>query len=438
MRSEFDRVENEKRKADVRRLFITTVLFSFLVSCGGQSFQSRETFPSPVAFVTPEPLPEAPPTLTAVPLPTLAPPPATAIPKKQPQSSASTIGLWSDRIEASTNYTGFLDIALGSGANDYRGKNQFLLTLTSGQVFAGYEDRIDEIQKSNPNWVLYDKNKKVALSTSTDEPLLNIRNDEVKTQLADEMFKRAASYDGILLNGVGVDLIRVSNTPIFSGTQTFTEVQRRDAVEGLLRAIRAKLPDKIVLIGGYVWKDGSAFVLRSNEAQDLSAIVDGIHIEEFVRAPISKTNEFKTETNWKRDIDYLSSTSQDNKIVLVTTRIDASQAGVELTKQWLNYSVASYLLGKNGDKTYFQFDAGNASWSTDPVLSAPVGAPSEAYSKLESGVYSRKFEKGLVLLNPTGEQKKAGVTGSFRSLQGNLVDTSVTLPARTGIVLLKQ
>jgi hypothetical protein len=179
-------------------------------------------------------------------------------------------------------------------------------------------------------------------------------------------------------------------------------------------------------------------VLRPNEAQDLSAIVDGVHIEEFVRAPISKTNEFKTESNWKRDIDYLSSASQDNKIVLVTTRIDASQAGAELTKQWLNYSVASYLLGKNGDKTYFQFDAGDTSWSNEPVLSAPVGAPSEAYSKLDSGVYSRKFEKGLVLLNPTGEQKKAGVTGSFRSLQGNLVDTSVTLPARTGIVLLKQ
>jgi hypothetical protein len=244
-------------------------------------------------------------------------------------------------------------------------------------------------------------------------------------------------YEGVVLSGVGVDLIRPSAAPIYTGTRVFTPDQRRDAVEGLLRAIRARVPEKLMIIGGYAWRDGTAFGALAEEAQDLATLADGVHIEAFLRSPISRTTEFKSEANWKKDVDYLSAVSLDDKIVLITTRLPAG-AGDALVGQWLSYSVASYLLGKNGAHTYFQFDAGDPAWSNDPVLSAPIGAPVEAYVKLDSGIYQRRFEKGLVLVNPTGSQKRATIEGQYRTLAGNPAEASVTLGPRTGAILLQQ
>jgi hypothetical protein len=155
-----------------------------------------------------------------------------------------------------------------------------------------------------------------------------------------------------------------------------------------------------------------------------------------MRSPISRTNEFRSEAAWKRDIDYLSTISQDDRVVLITTRLNASDATTDTIRQWLNYSVASYLLGKNGKHTYFQFDAGDPAFSADPILSAPIGAPSDAYAKLDSGIYQRKFTKGVVLVNPTGDEKKWQVDQTYKTLSGNQVDTEVTLGPHSGLILL--
>jgi hypothetical protein len=275
-------------------------------------------------------------------------------------------------------------------------------------------------------------------SADNTAPLLDIRNADVRNQLAENVAKVISDTNaqGIVLNNVGVDLIRPTNTPIFTGTRAFTGDQRRDAVDGLLRAIRARVQDKLVIVGGYLWEDGTAYNADAQGARDLSAIVDGVHIDEFMRSPISRTNEFRSEAAWKRDIDYLSTISQDDRVVLITTRLNASDATTDTIRQWLNYSVASYLLGKNGKHTYFQFDAGDPAFSADPILSAPIGAPSDAYAKLDSGIYQRKFTKGVVLVNPTGDEKKWQVDQTYKTLSGNQVDTEVTLGPHSGLILL--
>ncbi len=331
-----------------------------------------------------------------------------------------------------------MDIAVGNGSPDYRKQsNQLLLALTSQEVSTGLGASITDVLESKANWVLYDKNKRLARGANG-EPLLDIRTDAVVTSVVDAIATASASFDGVLINDVGNDLIRVNNTPMFTSTKAFTEQQRRDAVEALIRAIRVRLRDKVVIIGGYAWRDGTVYGARASEALDLSALVDGVHVEAFARNPISATNEFKTETTWKRDIDMLADLSKDNRIVMVSTRLDGAAAGPELARQWLNFGLASYLLGKSGAHTYFDFDPGSAAFASDPLLSAPLGAPTEAYVKLEGGLYSRKFERGLVLVNPTGEAKKTALEGGYRTLAGNPVDVSVTLSEHTGLILFKQ
>jgi hypothetical protein len=412
-----------------------------LSACGGLPAprEAESVIPSPVAFVTPAPLPEATATPTLAPLPTPTTAPATPVPKQLPQESTATIGLWSDRV-SDVNFPGFLDIAQGAAANEIKQqRNPLMVTLGAEQVHAAPASQLEDLRANRSNWLLFDRQRRVVMSSADNTaPLLDIRNADVRNQLAENVAKVISDTNaqGVVLNNVGVDLIRPTNTPIFTGTRAFTADQRRDAVDGLLRAIRARVQDKLIIVGGYLWEDGTAFDANTQSARDLSANADGVHIDEFMRSPISKTNEFRSEAAWKRDVDYLSTISQDDRVVLITTRLNASETPTETVRQWLNYSVASYLLGKNGKHTYFQFDAGDPAFSADPILSAPIGAPSDAYNKLDSGIYQRKFTKGVVLVNPTADEKTWKVDQPYKSLAGNPVDTEVTLGPRSGLILL--
>lgn len=408
--------------------------------CAGlpQGIPAESVFPSPVAFVTAAPLPEA--TATPTPEPTVEPtlPPPTVAPKRSPIDSTAAIGLWSSRITSTQTFTGVIDLVQGPVGFDLRNTNLALVTLTGRQVYYGYAELAQQVAAEHPDWLLYDKNGKIALA-SGGAPLLNIRNEDIRRQLADDARRLVydQGYDGIVLEGVGAGLIRSLNPPVYTGTKTFTDQQRRDAVEGLLRAIRAALPDKLLIVGGYAWEDGAAFNARVSEAQELASLADGVHITQFLRAPYSGTLEFKSDANWKRDVDYLASISRDGKIVLLTTAFDAADIPTDTLRQWLNYSVASYLMGKNGPRTYFQFDpAGSLAFAAEPVLSAPIGAPLEAYTRLDNGIYRRAFANGIVLVNPTSKAQETDLGGDYRTLSGDVVQ-KVTMSANTGLILLK-
>ena len=412
------------------------------VACGTLPARQQESvFPSPVAFVTAGPLPE--PSVTPT-LPPLAKPtdiPPTVAPKKLPLESTTAIGLWSDQIVSTESFSGVVDIATGAAALELQKSNLALVSLNERQVFHGYGSNITDVMTNHASWLLYDKNGKVVYSkTGSQEPLLNIRDGDVKAQVADDVVKLVQDnhYDGIVLDGVGAELIRTDTPPVYTSTKIFTAQQRRDSVEGLLRAIRAKLTDKLMIVGGYAWEDGTAYNVKPNDSQDLASLGDGVHIDKFLRTPISGTNEFKSEANWKKDIDYLSAISQDGKIVLISTRLYAAGATTDTIKQWLNYSVASYLLGKNGSRTYFQFDPqGSMAFMNDPMLSAPVGAPQDAYTKLTSGIYRRLFSNGVVLVNPTGDTKSTEFDTEYHLLGGTDPIKKVSMSPHTGLILLK-
>jgi hypothetical protein len=413
----------------------------FTTACGGSLVsnpqpQQQSAFPSPVAFVTAEQPPAQAPTPTQPSLPTPTVAPATPVPKREPQASTLAIGLWSSNISDPT-YPGFLDIAGGGGASALRQqKNQLMLLIDTQQVQTGFATNVSDTAKASPDFFLYDSKKALVRAANT-EPLLNIRNEEVRKRLAEGVVQRAQNVDMLIVSNVGDELIRTTNAPIFTGTKVFTDQQRRDAAEGLLRSLRARVTDRLLVVGGYAWRDGVAYAARTSEAQELSAIVDGVHIEQFVRSPISATNAFKSEANWKRDVDMLAELSKDNRIVLLTTRLDSEDAGDELARQWLNYSVASYLLGKSGAYTYFEFDTGTPNFANESVLSAPVGAPTEPYAKRDSGLYVRRFERGIVIVNPSGDSKKTEIESGYRTLSGTAVEQSVTLSPRTGLILIK-
>ncbi|MDW8053580.1 MAG: putative glycoside hydrolase [Anaerolineae bacterium] len=419
------------------------LLTLLLSACAlGSPARSEElAFPSPVAIVPASPPPLPTPTATIPPPPTPTSPPPTPAPKPLPVESIGAIGAWTDRLTDAERWLGFLDLAVGEAALAYRSnKNPLLIALAQAQAYAAPPSDLEMLRNTRPEWLLYDRNRRPALASADGQsPLLDIRNEFVRNFLAERVAQAVARgpYQGALVTNVGDDLIRTNATPVFTGTRAFTENERRDAVEQLLRVLRARLPDKVLIISGYAWRDGAAYAAHAQAAQQLATFADGVHIEAFLRAPISRTNEFKPEAAWKRDIDFLSAISQDNKIVLVSTRLPA-EASAEDKERWLRYSVASFLLGRNGNRTYFQFDAGDPALSADPYLSAAPGAPTAAYTKLPSGAYAREFTNALVLVNPTSEQKRITLNAAYRTPQGTEVESAVTMGPFTGLILMKK
>lgn len=411
---------------------------ALLAGCGAIAPPAQSVFPSPVAFVTPAalPMPTITPTLPPVAKPTA--PPATAVPKKLPIDSTAAIGLWGDRLDGAPAFGGFLDLGGGAVAQAMAKNNITLVTLGASQVYFGFAENYTETRASKPNWFLQDKDGRLAFASNANAPLLNIREPDVRGYLAGEVAKAAQGFDGIVIDGLGNDLIRASASPIFSGTKTFSDTQRQEAVEGLLRAIRAGAPDKLLIVGGYAWKDGTAYAARTDEAQSLAAIADGAHISEWLRNPISGTKDFKTEAGWKRDVDYLSAVSADGKVVLVTTRLLGNPLPADVSDQWLGYALASFLMGKNGSRTYFQFDLNGATLSSAQVamLNAPIGAPQGSYTKLSGGLFTRKFANGVVFINASDKTLSADLDADYKTLSGATVK-KVTLAVDNGLILLK-
>ncbi|MBP7600163.1 MAG: hypothetical protein KA750_02360 [Thermoflexales bacterium] len=412
-----------------------------LAGCGNLPAPApqQSLIPSPVAFVTAGPLPRATPTATLAPVAAPTSPPPTSAPKTFPVDTSATVGVWSDRV--GRNFTGTVDLAAGPDAIELRKANLRLVTLASQQVYSGFARIISETRAANPGYLLYDKDGKVALAPGGDAAVLNIRNADVRAQIADRVAVAARGFDGVILDGVGDELIRASASPIFTTTKAFTDQQRRDAVDVLLRAIRARVPDKLLIVSGYAWEDGAAFSARPTEAQDLAAIADGAYVEKFLRAPISRTNEFKSEANWKKDVDLLANLSQDNKVVLLSTRFSEPISGTQKA-EWLRYVVTSYLLGKNGTRTYLQFDSGgDMTYLDDPLLNTRLGAPVEGYGKLASGLYKREFASGVVLVNPGEKAIKidiaADLKAAYETLSGLQVK-SLEMSPRSGTILLKK
>ena len=142
------RTRSASRSAALAAALLFTTACSSLPSA--QLQRQQGALPSPVAWVTAAPLPQAQPTPSLAPLPTVTSPPATAIPKKEAQDSSAAIGLWNASVQSSAAFTGYLDVAAGPGAAEYRDQNNSrLLVLAQQNVAIGFAATITDVAGSN-------------------------------------------------------------------------------------------------------------------------------------------------------------------------------------------------------------------------------------------------------------------------------------------------
>ena len=126
--------------------------------------------------------------------------------------------------------------------------------------------------------------------------------------------------------------------------------------------------------------------------------------------------QFIAEANWKDQVDILASIKNSKMATFSHTQLTEGGTGTDNWGQtvtyWqtLWYAIGSFLLGKNDtlNNAYFGFFGNNASydriWWYDEYDKIDLGKALGSYAVTTIGgvnVYSREFEKGYVLVNPT-------------------------------------
>jgi hypothetical protein len=227
----------------------------------------------------------------------------------------------------------------------------------------------------------------------------------------------ARSYDGILVEPTSADSL--------------------DAANALLASLRGPLGSRLLIASTYAWHDGASYAQHSADAQKLLARVDGACLCDFLRVGDAPLDQFKTEAEWKQDVDALAALSQSpNALVLVATRFaKVSNDTASQLAPWLDYALASYLLGADAAHTYFSFQGPHAAdyLANDSLAPALGYAVSKYYQSY--GLYARNFQKGLVLVNPGEYAREMPLGRTYTTTSGEQV-TSAKLEPHAGLILL--
>jgi len=159
-----------------------------------------------------------------------------------------------------------------------------------------------------------------------------------------------------------------------------------------LAFIKSYLPDKSVVFNGLHSQSGE---------EDSLTNTDGGMWETFAFHPVS--GEYQGESTWQTAIELTSRNSTDKKIVLVVK--EQPDLNEDIPKRI--FSVASYLLVSNENVVFSMTDKGHI--QTKSILYYPeytldLGAALSNY-EVKDGLYMRKFEKGLVLVNSNENQQ---------------------------------
>jgi hypothetical protein len=244
-----------------------------------------------------------------------------------------------------------------------------------------------------------------------------------------------SGYDGCLLDMLGTAPLNpgyLTALPINPATgQVWTEHHWLSATGNI--AAQTKTAVAPALVFGNGLGNGSRYFDAQAPARQILRGADGGIAESWIRSSSQGITRFRTEDAWKRDVDMLRDAQNSGDTVLVFTKVWTS--GTQAQKDaWHAYALASFLLGTGGEGRFtFSYDR-----SYDPTARAAwwnidIGRAVEAYHKA-AGLYQRRFERGIVVVNPTTVSATITLPVPHVDLQGRTV-TTLTMGPNTGQVL---
>jgi hypothetical protein len=228
-------------------------------------------------------------------------------------------------------------------------------------------------------------------------------------------------YDGVLVEKVG----------------EAAKANQLSAASTVLTSLRAALPLPLLFASTYATNDGAAYSQNTTDARALLQHVDGVCICNFMRQSSDGLGQFKEEVGWKKDVDALAALSASSSaMVLVATRFESvKEADRGDLQPWFIYALASFLLGANGNHTYFSFQGPRADdYMSRDEFGISLGAPLGGYYP-SFGLYARRFAKGMVLVNAGLTAREMPLSRTYTTPLNQQLTRAILAP-HTGIILL--
>lgn len=241
-------------------------------------------------------------------------------------------------------------------------------------------------------------------------------------------------YDGCYFDVLGTGVLSLMPAmPVTGpGQAEFTTQSFYNELLDYAEYVRANIPSSVSLMSNSLG-GGRRYFHDDWPSAELGSIIGGAHSEIWLRGGKSPVDDFKSEKEWKWDLEMLADASGRGVPLLLTTKLwtTATSAQVE---QWRQYSYATFLLGTDGSHTW-AFTA-NKDVVDDPdhaLYQMNLGAPSGSYTS-SNGVYLRRFAQGIALVNPGTTTRTYDLGADFGDHHGT-VHRTVTLEPQSGMVL---
>lgn len=305
----------------------------------------------------------------------------------------------------------------------------------------------------NNGWLLKNSGGGYVTESGGNSYFVDVGNPDVWAWYANWLNGYVTQYnlDGVYLDNSCCDLgafYYAASTPINPRTgASWTNAEVLNAYIGFISQVKSTVgSDKIVLCNGIFNSYSSHWNANARELIAQSGL-DGI-VSEGWMGPY--TRNWIDESQWVGNVNlavWMQSNllaSNPNGLFLafcpqVSTNPDVYAAPVdsEVTKQYTTYCYASLLLAAEYSGNYMFF--GTIDAYSQGLFNIDIGTPTNSYSKITgSHVYARDFTDGKVLVNPSSSPYTIDLTGNYVTQEGASVDTSITVPAYTGIILNKQ
>jgi hypothetical protein len=294
----------------------------------------------------------------------------------------------------------------------------------------------DEGSKFSEDWYARDTNGNKIRSNAFGNYLMDPSHPGwIDNRLAQcKTFLAYSGYDGCILDMLGTAPLGANygtGLPVNPHTgEIWTDDEWWAATSSLAETIEDAVGPAKVYGNGL----GSGTEYYAGSRQLLTKL-DGGMAESFIRAGSSSLTKYRSESKWRRDVDMLANAAARGRSIIVTTKTWVS--GTKAQKDaWHRFALASFLLGDGGTgKSLFVFLADRPGDATawHPYWDTDLGLPLGSYYQ-DGGVYVRDFERGKVVVNPTGSRLTHALGGSYSTLDGATVSV-VNLDAHRAAIL---
>ncbi len=319
----------------------------------------------------------------------------------------------------------------------YRGQVDMMRRANPGLVLLNYINGVyaqpRERDAYPASWYLRDRHGN-KIQNNWNLWMMDPSNPSWIANRAEECAKRivATGYDGCSLDNLGYGTLGQGAHPVNSQTgRLYSDAEWIRHTANLAAAVRKRIAPATLAINGLM--NGVNYFGSPAPARSLLQSADAGIAEIFVRTSRQGLGSYRSESQWKADVDMLVDASAIGSRVLAVTKVwlPASQAQKDA---WHQYAFATFLLGDDGNHR-FTFSGARYEDTTDahPWWSPNLGPPRGGYFA-EAGVYQRLFANGRVLVNPTSKHATVTLPAPLRDIGGTWRST-VELPRNTGRIL---